>query len=177
MSKKKQREDRQILPGAKRVPVLEGQAEALVFPLGFRHLKQFNDKITRVLIYISNHVKIPDSASEEEAFNRVLTEAVPILLTDMLDLLEECVRFNPNGIKFDDLPHWDVPIIIEEWLTESFGEPKKRDPWRRAIESTVARFTGQEMSLSQIFSKGSSPQDGPIETSSESDSRESPIED
>jgi len=174
---KKDDEARQILPGPKRIPVLDGQVEALVYPLGFRHLKKFNEKITRVMVYLARNVKVPAGASEDEVFSRVLIDAVPLVISDLLDLIEDCVTFNPQKIKMDDLPHWDLPILIEEWLMESFGEVRKRDPWMRAIESTVVRFTGKEIKLSQILSKASSQADGATETSSESVSQESRIED
>jgi hypothetical protein len=177
MSKKKDKELDGLLPEPKRVSILNGRADALVFPLGVIHLRKFNERISKALLFISRNVKWREGASSDEIGQAILTEVAPLLMTDLLDLLVECVRFSPNTVKIDDLPHWDFPKIVEEWVMESFGTEEKRDPWRRAIESTVARFMGKPFSISEMLSKDSSPEDGPSASSSESDSPESPTED
>lgn len=166
-----------ILPEARRVSVLGGKADALVFPLGVVHLRKFNERISKALLFIARNIRVPEKASTEQIGIAVLSEIVPLLMTDLLDLLMECVRFSPNGVKMDDLAHWDLPPIIEMWIEESFGTEEKRDPWKRAIESTVARMTGQEISISAMLSKLSSQEDGASPKSPESSSPESPTED
>jgi len=178
MGKKKHNADLDgILPEAARVPILGGKAEALVFPLGIKHLRKFNERISKVLMFAARNVKVEANADDGAIAAALVSEIGPLMMTDLFDLLEECVRFSPNGVKFDDLPQWEFPPILEKWIDESFGTPEKRDPWMRAIETTVARFTDEPFSISAMLSKDSSPEDGASPKSSESDKPESPIED
>jgi len=177
MSKSKKKQDLDgVLPAARRIPVLDGKAEALVFPLGVIHLRKFNDKISKALLFIAQNVRFKKDASVDEIGMQIMAEVAPLMLTDLLDLLCDCVRFNPNTVKIDDLPHWDFPKIVEEWIDESFGTPEKRDPWMGAIERTVTRMTGSEFSISEMWSKDSSPGDGASTKSPESAKPESPTE-
>lgn len=177
MAKNKKKDIEMITPVARRIPILDGQAEALVFPLGVIHLRKFNERISKVLSYIASSVRFKEGATQDEIGLQILSEVAPLMMTDLFDLLSDCVRFNPNTVKLDDLPHWDFPLIIENWVDESFGTPEKRDPWMRAIERTFARMTGEEISISEMLSKRSSPVVGASKKSPESAKPESPTED
>lgn len=176
MGKNKNKDAEGITPAAKRVPVLEGRAEALVFPLGVIHLRKFNERISKVITFIARNIRFREGATTDEIGMQIMAEVAPLMMTDLFDLLLECVRFHPNTVKMDELPHWDLPPIVEAWIDESFGTPEKRDPWKRAIERTVARMTGEEFSISEMLSKDSSPEAGASQTSPESAKPVSPTE-
>lgn len=177
MSKKQGNDLESVLPEPVRIPVVGGKAEALVFPLGVRHLRKFNERISALIMHIARDVRFPKGSSNEVIGQLIVGEIAPMMTTDLFDLLTDCIRFNPNTLKLDDLPHWDLPPIVEAWIEESFGSEEKRDPWKRAVERTIARVTGKPFQISELLSQDSSPGDGLGTSSSTSDNPESPIGD
>lgn len=138
--------------------VLESGAVAKVFPLGFKHIRKFSTQISGALLTLMNQ-KIPANIAKDPAAAKAFQDAmfakiVPYVLTNLLDLLEDCVVL--EGAKVEDLPHWEVAKITEVWVIESFGEEKKRRPWVAAVENIFAQVTGEKRQISEIFSPSSS---------------------
>jgi len=150
---------------------LEQGLSARVFPMGFAHIQRFSGDLGRVALALVQALEHDKAASEMEVGAAVAAQALPVLVAEAMDLVLACTRFESNGepaeVKFEDLPHWWAPPIIEAWLVESFGEEKKRDPWVRAIESTIARVTGAEVKISGMLSKAWSSLATSFGTSSE----------
>jgi len=136
--------------------VLNDQVVAIVFPLGFKHIRKFSRDISGALLTLMNS-QIPENIRDDSKAQKRLTDQmfqtlIPYAIDNLLDLISECIKFKPEEVKIDDLPHWDVAKLIEAWIIESFGEEKKYLPWIAAVENIFAQVTGEKKSISEIFS-------------------------
>lgn len=160
-------------PRGRKVDLGDGQA-AYVFPVGARHLVKFSKGIKTALVKLSQ-VEVPKGSSKDQMARAVGLEAIPIIAEDLLDLVKDTTVLGlldqdddfhvDEDASFDDLEHWNLPPLIEEWLDLSFGEDRKRKPWLQAVEKAIHRLTGEKMSISEMFSKDSSQQDTGSKTS------------
>lgn len=154
-----------LFPG-RTVPLeveIDGKAvtlHAVVYPLGFKHLRRFSKDVTGAIMAMVG-TRVPDNLKNDPvaaaAFsNRIMMQLIPYAIDNLLDLVKECVTFETKGFEIDELPHWHVATLVEAWIIESFGEEKKWRPWIAAVENVYAQVTGTPKKISEIFSKGSS---------------------
>jgi hypothetical protein len=129
-----------------------------VYPMGYKHMKKFTGKIADALSIIGR-TSYPKGADQAAVMKAVMSNITPFLMTNLLELVEECTVFNIQGVTMEDLPQWHLPVIIEAWLLESFGEEKKWKPWVTALENVLEKFTGSKTSLLATFSSSSSSPD------------------
>lgn len=165
-----------LFPG--REVVLQCGATAIVYPLGFRQIRKFSNEVVGMLMQIMD-TKIPPNIAADPVLakqfqDKMFAKILPYALTNLLDLVSDCVKFEPADCTIDDVPHWDVALIIEAWVIESFGEEQKRLPWIAAVENVFAQVTGKKVKISEIFSKPSSPPATVAKTSSSEGSLDSP---
>ena len=125
-----------IFPG--RELTLKCGLKAKVFPLGLVHLKKFSKALTTTVMSIAQSMKLTPGANSKTIGEQVLTEALPYMTEDLFGLLTECVEIHnpdPNGevISLEDLPHWEIPPIIQAWFEESFDDESKWRPWMTAF--------------------------------------------
>lgn len=156
----------------------DGQA-AYVFPVGFRHLTRFTVQIQKAIRAMLD-IEVPKSA-DSGAMKKILgLEVIPIILNDLMGLVKETTVLGildqdnnfhrDEDADFEDLSHWEVPALLEEWFDLSFGEERKWTPWVRAVEKAILRLTGKTISLKEMFSKASSSSATP-DTISSSDTK------
>lgn len=153
-----------LKPRGRKVSLSEGRA-AYIFPVGFRHLSKFTVQIQKAIRSLIA-IEVPKSASQESMKKLLGLESIPIIMNDLMGLVEDTTVLGildqddnfhrEEDSTFEDLPHWDVPAILEEWFELSFGEERKWSPWMKAIEKALLRLTGQKISLKEMFSKASS---------------------
>lgn len=158
----------QLFPGE--IVELERGIRAVVFPPGLVHLRRFSSDVVAVAVAVGEHARKPGD---------IASRLIPYLISNASSMLSECVRIEvPGGlrVKFEELPHWLVPPVLERWVDISFGDEAKLRPWKAAVEKMVEKATGRPFSISEIWSKRSSPQDTPDGTSSTAANLGSPTE-
>lgn len=133
---------------------LESGLVVTVYPLGFRHIQKFNQAIANAISVAGLAVR--PGMSEKEMSNAIIAQMIPHALTHLLDLFKECVSFEPKEVSIDDLSHWELPALMEAWIMESFGDPKKYRPWIDMMKNLLLRFTGKT-DLNQISGMLSKP--------------------
>lgn len=153
-----------LKPRGKKVSLSEGRA-AYVFPVGFRHLSKFTIQIQKAIRNLMA-IEVPKSSTKETMQRILALESLPIIMNDLMGLVEDTtvlglldqddVFHREEEMEFDELPHWDVPKMLEEWFELSFGEERKWNPWISAIEKAILRLTGSKVSLKEMFFKASS---------------------
>ena len=162
-----------LLPGEK-VHIKTFGVDAKVFPLGVTHLKRFSTDIVGILHALMRANINPGEDSKVQV-GALARHAIPLVLQSGLALLDECVVLKvPSGkdgvadiqLSIDDLPHWEVPPLIQSWILQSFDTKEKRDPWVEAVNRVVRQVTNDEtFSILETASKLSSPADTPSKTS------------
>src|SRR5262245_51647261 len=138
--------ERVLNPG-RRVELKDFGATAVVFPIGLRHLQKFSKEIAGLVGYLATvQVKSEEPRGLGLQYARAMA---PFLMQNMLGLVAECVRLEPPELKItlQDLPHWELPPIIEAWVQENFGEEKKWHPWLAAVESVIRTATGKDVRI------------------------------
>lgn len=152
-----------LFPGGTPVD-LEEHGWVSVFPLGVSHIKKFTGIVSIGLQMIPT--EMVDEQKKEQLGARIAAQLIPFMLTEGLELIAECVKFEDQGKGLEQLPHYCLPVIIDTWFEESFGEEKKYRPWLHLTEKLVKRFTGKEITISEIVSKYFSESDTLEKTSS-----------
>ncbi len=152
---------------------LDNGGIAKVFPLGFRHLSKFTKEISKALAVIQN-IPLKPGSKEEDINRAVMTAMIPYILENLLGLVAECVKIEDSDVALEDLPHWNVPPIIEAWLIESFGERKKWEPWIQALENLLERFTGKRPQILETLSNSFSSADIASKISTIGDKQDGP---
>lgn len=152
-----------LFPG-RDVQVLDGRASVTVYPLALRHARKFSRELIAVIAAVSElpAKDLSKIAGDKSAAAEIMAVLGPTLLSSLIDLVEECTRFRPSeelaaellaagadaaAVKIGDLPHYDLPPIVEAWLEESFLGGKWM-PWVRAVEDLVQRATGSRPDFS-----------------------------
>lgn len=131
---------------------LETGVTAIVYPMGFRHIQKFSRDIGGVLMTLTQ-VGVKKGASEKEVGQAILGHMIPYVMSNLLGLIEETIKFEPEGIELEDIPHWELAPIVEQWVLTNFGEEKKWRPWVAAIENVVNRFSSKPISILEMVSK------------------------
>lgn len=136
-----------------------------VFPVGFNQIKKFSKNILGALELIASSVKADGSellaGDKKKLGMKVLAAAVPAVIEDLLDLVEECVTLTKGEtrVPIGKLPHWEVPPIIEAFLMENFGEESRIRPWIEAVKNIMSRMQSGSDSMLGTGSNSSSPAD------------------
>lgn len=156
------------------VAIPETGVKVTVYPMGLGHLRKFSASLGDA-VGILGRVDVSKDADEDAILSALLPQLVPYVLTHLTELVEECVVIEPDEITLEQLPHWDLPPIVEAWIDASFGSKKKWAPWLTAIENLVRKITGKEMDLltkltSAMPSSSSSPPATRFDQSSTTDS-------
>lgn len=168
-----------MLPKARRIDYDHGDYCVYVFPFGLKHMRLFTEALGRLFEAIAT-TKVKKGVNEKELYGAMAAVALPHLMGDLLGLVaattiickDDVESRKPKLIEtqMDELPHWELPPIIEAWIDLNLGEEEKRRPWIRAIENAVARITNKPFSMSEFLSKDSSLQDTDSTISSNVDS-------
>jgi hypothetical protein len=146
-----------------------------VYPIGIRQLRKFTFQITTAMqTFASSGIEITQDADGKinmapGAWKQLAPMAVDIIIRDLLDLVEECVRFPEDEEGgFDSLFHWHVPLIVEAWIKENFDSEEKLNPWIEAVQTILSRLLGEQAPTLNITSLLSSLKDTINGTSSTS---------
>lgn len=150
-----------LYPGRK-VPLSCGLT-AVVYPLGFKHLRRFSKDVAGALAMLGT-LRLPKEGDATSRSKALMGQVLPFALEHLLVMLGECVVFVDGDNKevdvtMDDLAHWDLPALIMAWFEESFGTEDKRRPWIEAVEMAMTKVTKKPFKMSEIFSNSSSPAD------------------
>ena len=160
--------------------------DAVIYPVGFKHLETFGAQIAGLTaLIIKNGLNVDyvikgdkPTAAEEEDINKLIGQkiigiAMPYVMANMMGMIKDCVKLaskdqniDVSDCRVDDLPHWELPAIIEAWIDISFNEPKKYRPWLEVVDKMVGKLTGKPFSISETLSKLSSRADTASKTSS-----------
>lgn len=138
-----------LFPG-ETVHVAEG-VDAVVYPLSVRHLRKFNQAIEELIPKIASQVDLRAFSGEKFDIGKALPMVVPILLSDALDLIADCVE----GVNILDehFPHWKLPDIVDAWIQTSFGSEERVRPWIEVVEKNIARLTGESPGIWDTLSQ------------------------
>lgn len=166
-----------ILNPGTEVVLSDGTTKCHVYPISFKQIGKFATRIIGAISSIASALPSGKRMPTNDEVMAVLSSrAIPVVLSDLMDLVAECTRFDDKRT-IDDLPHWDVPLIIEAWIEENFSDPKKWTTWVTTIELLMEKVTKKPFSfkalMSETASKPSSPADTPSTTSSIDDSQDS----
>lgn len=172
--KGQQKEDRSLkvlMPGTK-LENLQCGVTATVYPMGFVHMREFASDLVAAFNAVArvaapdkprNDTKEERQRVEREFGERLIKSMAPMVTTQLLDVVARCVTFEA-GVTMDQVPHYDVPVIVEAWIMESFGTEDKWRPWLATMERLLTHFSGKEVRILEMLSKPSSPQDTPSPT-------------
>ena len=153
----KKTEEDILIPG--REFAIEGtKGSIIVSPVGIVQLKKFSGTMAQLMGVIS-----AEEVGKDAAKGTIVAVLMPHILSTSIDLFEDCIIC--KGITLEQVPHWEVPPMLEYWIIESFGEPKKWKPWIAMVETLVERLTGEKTNLSEELSKLSSKVDTLVKTS------------
>lgn len=138
------REDVKVMfPGTELVIELpDGKIKVDVYPASIRHMKKFAAGIAGAFGVIRS-MELTKDGSTEDHVKQILPALLPVVLGDLLDLVNECTV----GLDILDLPHWVVAPIAEAWIMESFGSKKKIKPWIDLIENVMEKATGKRTEI------------------------------
>lgn len=179
-------EDDKTIPFEKNLAVM-------VYPLGAKHLRRFSTQIVGILSTLSQ-VRVPKNQGEEALYQTMVAQAVPSLMSEGFDLLQdtcvvgEMVSVGPNEMKFiaaetqdnalDELPHWELPTVLEAWVELSFGTSGKRRPWIKMLNNLGTKLTKKKkFSITDLFSASSESADTRSTKSSTDNTKVSPTGD
>lgn len=159
------------------VELVPGRLWARCHEMGVRHVRAFTGDLMRVgqAVFAAGHENERD----------LMAMLVPHLIDHAFKLIEETVEvgvLDTTGKQIerireplDELPHEFLPIIVQAWVEQSFGDLGKWKPWADAIESLVRRLTGKdEFSVGKLLSDRSSREESASENSSSSSSQDGP---
>lgn len=128
-----------------------------VYPMAVKHFRTFKDAVTKAMDKIG---KAPASGGWESV---LLPMLVQIAAEDLLDIVNECV--DGIDLKHDRCPNWVYPLVVKEWVIESFGSEDKIRPWVSLLEELAERVGGQKVEIWQTLTRRSFSADGAKETS------------
>ena len=166
-----------FFPG-KRISVetAKGPISWIVFPLAFEHMEKFSKGVGRAIATLGT-VQLIKGASFEQQMQRMLPAIIPVILEDLLDMVEECCVPDVHNIKVKQLPHYLAITIVEAWFDESFGSEEKIRPFVKTVEKIYKKISGKSVDLWGALSAFSSEPDTDSKTSSTDGSPDSPTED
>ncbi len=151
-----------------------------MWPPGVIHIQEFSKvlyKLAEMVIKTPLPMVVKTDGTKEltkESMNGLIKIVVPLVLTDLFDLLQKCVDID---LKAERLPHWVLPQIASVWIEESFFKEEAIRPWVQVIENTLEKVTKEKVNLSDIWSRFSSPAASAIRTSSVTDNTVPPTAD
>ncbi len=159
---------RKVLYPGKALILESSEVEICVYPMSMRHMKRFSKSIVEALTALSSIV-LP---SNTQGYGTQLMAAIaPTIMEHLFDLVVDCCKVTaaPEGYKVEeidlnDLPHYELPPIVDLWIEESFGEEKKYKAWITMVEKVLLKATGNKISISELLSQASSPQDTESQT-------------
>lgn len=87
-----------------------------------------------------------DKTSDREALAKSLGSAlIPFINDNAYDILVDTVKFvTPIDATIDDLPHWAIPTIIDQWIDINFKEPRQWLPWIEMMENLLKKMPTQK---------------------------------
>lgn len=149
-------------PG-REILLADGQIKVMVFPVGVRHIDavmELTDEIASAVQTALASKSMKDTARAAVAKTRGVAvdtlpdsndwivqgikSVAPVLLRRGKSIIKDCV----TGIDIDELPHWELPAIIDAWIEESFGDEKKTKPWIELVTMRMGKISGAVEGLS-----------------------------
>lgn len=150
--------------------------KARVFSLGLHELQA-------VLSHTSTCTQIVAALTglrgkgQEQFRATILGTALPLLASEGIDLVASTVTFTePEGMTMQDVPHWELPLLLDAFIQHNFGEERKWRPWVAAVESWLSRITGEAVSILGTPSNSSAKPATASATSSPADGAAGPTE-
>lgn len=144
-----------LVPGQE--VVLNEKLKAHVYPIGVVQLKRYSNRILDLIKTVIGSVKVDNQSSYEamkDAVQKAVTPKIiesvlPMLTSDFLDVISECVMFEVGDESFKDkripmselnLPHFYIPKIVTAWVQENFEGDDRLNPWKEAINDILNRL-------------------------------------
>lgn len=129
---------------------------ARVYPVRAVHIRKYSKALFDALMQGLGKINWSDKSQplDMDTLRNAFTGIAPVMGDSLWELVCECTVPHP-----DDLPHWVLPSVGTAFLQENFFEEKKIRPWLQAMEVLVEKITGERFSISETFSKDSSPAD------------------
>jgi hypothetical protein len=150
-----------VLAPGRKIKV-EGYGECHVYPISVRSLKKYGEQVSQAIMTLIQIVLKPNL----DVKMQLILGMVPWVLTNCLELVESCIRFDDKNVIFDDLPQWSVQPIVEAWLLENFDEEYKWVPWMAVAQKALSAVSGKTIEIRETLSKLASLLDTASETSS-----------
>lgn len=137
-----------VLVKGQRVELKEFGCAVTVYPIGPRQLSVFAQQVGGAVAFVAKaSLKIGSDPGLE-----YLTQMVPYVMCNMMECMESCVVVEPKEVQFGQLPHWELPPVIEAWLRINFDSPKKWVPWLTVVETIIEETTGKKVRISEKVS-------------------------
>lgn len=117
-----------------------------VYCMGIRDIQRLVAMMSRSSILLKTFQTIRDNKGAQTELAQTLGSAlIPFINDNALEILSGSVKFTkPEDATLDDLPHWALPTIIEQWVDINFKEPKQWLPWIEMMETLVKKLPAQE---------------------------------
>lgn len=130
---------------------------AHVYPIGLQQLKKYSNRIFELFKTVMGSIKVDKKSSFEQTKNdvrkaltpEILQSIVPMLSTDFVDIISECVMLEIKTEGFKDkriplsetnVPHFYLPKIITAWVQENFEGDERLNPWKEAVNDVIKRL-------------------------------------
>lgn len=134
-----------------------------VRPVTLADMQEFQEALTACLLRSGPAWTAIQNEESNIKFVPMLAQIfTPFLLTDLLGLVNRCCD---HDIK--NLPHFALADIIDAWLMESFGEPKKSEPWKALLTNLTTAFKLDPAAIWKTLTTDSG--DGDTDTTKSSD--------
>jgi hypothetical protein len=164
-----------LFPG-REIVIIEGKLSARVYPVGFKHVKALRGSVLRIIDSMMSMPSFREAAIKQDwaQAGKIVTQVLlPVVMTDLLTVFAECVRFDNSEVTVEDLPHYCIPKLAVAWIEESFIGADKLSPWMEAAVEVGRRLgiSDKETStaLSSFFSQpGTQSQTSPADSKTES---------
>ena len=130
-----------------------------VYPMAIKHFRTFKDSVTKAMD------KIGKAPAGGDWSSVIMPMIVQIAADDLLDIVNECV--DGIDLKHERCPNWVYPIVVKEWVIESFGSEDKIRPWVSLLEELAERVGGQKVNIWQTLTQRSSSAAGASQTSTD----------
>jgi hypothetical protein len=146
-----------------------------VVPMGVVHMRRFISALEEVIPKIAVQVDFQKVAGGDKGLSNLIPMIVPILTSDLIDLLDVCVE--GLNLRTPGIPHFWLPQLAEAWIDESFGSEDRARPWVDTVDRVLSKVTGNEpLGLWATLSRSSVEKATLSTPSSEPNSPDSPIE-
>lgn len=117
--------------------------ELRVYCMGVKDIQNLVGMMARSTVLLETLKTIRETKEENKAklAQSLGSALLPFINENVLEILARTTKFvKPEDATLEDLPHYAIPIIVEQWVDVNFKEPKQWLPWIEMVENLVKKI-------------------------------------